>query len=105
MSSGARTKRPQGAAWEAVKGIPNITYRRFDHWCTKGYIRYDIERGKSEQSGNWRTISEAEVAVVALMVELVVALGFRPDAAEIMARRITADGMVTLGNLQIGKAS
>ena len=103
--SGARTHRPQGAAWEAVKDIPGITYRRFDHWCSKGYIRFDIERGKSEGSGNWRTLSENEVRVVALMTDLTVTLGLRPDAAEPLARALAGGTTITLGNFQIWRKS
>jgi hypothetical protein len=98
--SGARTHRPQGAAWEAVKDIPGITYRRFDHWCSKGYIRFDIERGKSDGSGNWRTLPEHEVRVVSLMVDLIATLGLRPDAAEPLARALAA-GATMFGNFRI----
>ena len=98
--SGARTHRPQGAAWEAVKDINGMTYRRFDHWCSKGYIRFDIERGKSEGSGNWRTLSESEVRAIALMVELVT-LGLTPAAAAPLARTMALGITTIFGGFEI----
>ena len=102
--SGARTRRPQGAAWEAVKDTPGMTYRRFDHWCSKGYIQFDIERDKSEGSGNWRTLSEREVRAVTLMTELV-NLGLTPAKAAPLARTLALGITATFGGFQIQRTA
>lgn len=98
--SGARTHRPQCAAWEAVKDIPGMTYRRFDYWCMKGYIRFKIERDKPKRSGNWRTITEDEIRVLGFMAQLVNA-GVLPAEAAPVARRLAHGRTARLGQFTI----
>jgi len=95
----ARTHPPQNAAWESTKDIPGITYRRLDHWCTRGYIRCGFETGEAG-TGHWRTLDGAEVHVVELMVALVHA-GVVPAVAATLARQLAGGGVGTLGAFQV----
>ena len=92
----ARTHPPANAAWESVKDIPGITYRRLDHWIRKGYISCGFE-GDECGSGHWRTLDGAEIRVVALMVALVTA-GLTPAAAAPVARSLAVNKSAPLGN-------
>ena len=101
IAQAIKTRRPKGAAWEAVRDIPGMTYRQFDYWCTRGYIRFDIERDKTENgSGNWRTLTEDEIRVVTLMTELVT-LGMSPQTAEPLARTLALGITATFGGFKI----
>ena len=101
----AITRRPDGAAWQALRDIPGMTYRKFDYWTRLGLIHCEIERDKVEMgSGVWRTITEHEVHVVTLMSELV-NLGLLPHVAGPLARALASGDITTFGGFQIRRAS
>jgi hypothetical protein len=93
----------------AAIGLP---YRRFDWWVTKGYIKanahsrrpgpaYGQDLGTPNAgSGNPRYISDGELAVLRLMVDLV-DLGMLPAKASELARRILSEGEVSQGYVRL----
>ena len=100
-NAGVRLARDGRVDWATLKNIPGLTYRRFDHWCTRGYIHFLRENDMvAEGSGNWRTIAEDEVPVLTLLTELVT-IGLLPQIAEPIARALTSGNVGTLGNFQI----
>lgn len=76
-----------------------VTYRQFDHWCTKGYIAglYDSQH---PGSGFNRDLDTRQIKQVRLMGQLVTA-GMRPDAAANVALRIIAGETPRLGDFAL----
>ena len=87
--------------WDDVRDIPGITYRQFDYWCSRGYVRFARE---NEGSGHVRALTESELRVIALMVQLV-AIGLLPQAAEPVARALAAGEVGLLGRFRIEVAA
>lgn len=79
-------------AWETVRDTPNLTYRQFDYWCSKGWVRVDPNAG----IGVPRTLTEHEAKAAVLMADLVAA-GLTPSAAAGLARQLAAVDVATLG--------
>lgn len=67
---------------QMIGRIPGLTYRQLDSWCTKGYLRPDIQ---SPGSGYARDFDHTEFAVAERMARLVAA-GVLPAAAAVIAR-------------------
>lgn len=68
-------------AAQVLAEIPDLTYRRLDHWCSKGWLRPDHRGG----TGYARTFTGDEVQVARIMVRLIAA-GLTPSAAARIAR-------------------
>jgi hypothetical protein len=68
-----------------------ISYRQFDHWCTRGWIR-----GGRPGTGNPRHLDDKEMRVLAHMAALV-SDGVRPDRAAVAARELVETGQTALG--------
>jgi hypothetical protein len=86
--------------WDDIRGEVPCTYRQFDHWATKGYIHATWTPG----TGNVRTITRAEVTVLALMTDLVSA-GLTPTAAAALARQLAHVDVATLGKFNVSRAA
>lgn len=71
---------------ELVRGA-GITYRQFDHWIRRGYIK-----GGTPGSGNARDLDETETAVLALMSTLVKSGMFPARAAQTARTMIEGAG-------------
>ena len=84
--------------WEALRDVPGLTYRKFDYWCTEGYIRFAPRT--FDRSGCVRAITEDEVHVITLMTELVT-LGMSPQTAEPLARTLALGITATFGGFKI----
>jgi len=84
--------------WEALRDVPGLTYRKFDYWCTEGYIRFAPRT--FDRSGCVRAITEDEVRVITLMAELVT-LGLSPQTAEPLARKLALGITATFGGFKI----
>lgn len=90
----------------------NLTYRKADHWATKGYIETSLVDAHGEQvsrdhgagTGYFRTITAEEFRVLSLMNHLVTA-GVGPRAASSWARQVLDGKPVRVGPLTIGYAS
>ena len=65
----------------------NVTYRQFDHWCTKGYIN----GGKEVGTGNYRRLDDHELRVLREMGKLVES-GLTPLLASAVARDLLEHG-------------
>ena len=100
-NEGVRADRDGRVDWRTVQNIPGITYRKFDHWCRKGYIQSARENEfAADDSGNWRTITEDELHTLTLMAELVT-LGLTPATAAPLARTLALGITTTFGGFQI----
>jgi len=88
--------------WEAVQGIPGMTYRKFDYWCSRGYIHCSSRR--FERSGFARAITWDEVRVITLMAELT-SLGVLPETAAPLARTLALGITATFGGFQIRRTA
>ena len=89
---------------DAIQDIPGMTYRKFDHWCRKGYIHHARRWEETASvSGNHRIITDDEIRVLTIMSELVT-LGFEPAAASFVARALDS-GVTKFGSLRIERAS
>jgi len=70
---------------------PNVTYRQFDHWVTRGWIYASGGGGH----GHPRDLSNSERAVLEQMGRLV-ADGVTPARAVTLARELVANGTARL---------
>ena len=92
---------------DAIQDIPGMTYRKFDHWCRKGYIHCARLHEETtilgpighKGSGNRRIITQDEIRVLTVMTELVT-LGFNPAAAAFVARALDS-GITKFGSLSL----
>jgi hypothetical protein len=82
-----------------------LTYRKADHWASKGYItaHYEDRHGnrvpeEDAGSGYVRVITAKEFEVLRMMAHLTNA-GVKPDAAARYARRILRGSEVKIGPL------
>ena len=87
--------------WETIRDTPNLTYRQFDFWCSKGWIHPNYNHGSTGYS---RTMPAPEIHVLALMADLVAA-GLKPAAAAPLARQLAAVDVATLGPFHVSRAA
>jgi hypothetical protein len=80
-----------------IPAMVGISYRQFDPWVRRGYIKAD---NPFPGSGYPRVVSTDEVEVARVMGELV-AQGIEPAAAAKLAREIRADGAGSLGPFKV----
>lgn len=70
---------------EAALLAAGVSYRRMDHWITKGWVRVATQANPG--SGRHRQITEHEVAVARLMAALIRG-GVNPETASRLARHL-----------------
>jgi hypothetical protein len=77
-----------------------ITYRQFDHWCRRNWIR---AREGDPGSGYDRNFSRKEVQIFKIMAPLVKRLSFRPSVAAELARVHVVNGFTGSISLEDGE--
>ena len=77
-----------------------VTYRQFDHWCSKGYIKGADKPG----TGNPREITTEEEEVLHLAARLI-DFGFRVDKAFVKARLLLQHQSIEMVNVKLNLIS
>lgn len=78
---------PRSYTSEQILDLTGITYRQLDYWCRCGWLGDSLRwRG----SGNFRTFTEAQAALIHVTARLIYA-GFTASAAVRIAKEI--DGL------------
>jgi len=88
-----------GLVWGDIAASVSCTYRQFDVWATAGLIHATGATG----SGNVRTITRAEITVLAIMADLVAA-GVIPRAAAGLARQLAEVDVASMGKFCVSRA-
>lgn len=78
-----------------------ITYRQFDYWVRRGYIKAARVQGRrTEGTGNYRIFGPDEVRFTEHVAALV-HQGMNPKRASQITEKLLTDGFVDLGALRI----
>jgi hypothetical protein len=85
-------------AWDRVRQLGTVTYRQLDHWISLGLVKVETPQG--EGSGNPRTITSEELAVVAHMGRLV-RLGLGPRKAHDLARQFASQDWAVIDGIRM----
>lgn len=77
---------------------PSVTYRQFDYWCSKGYLR--TQGDANPGNGYHRHLPAMEEQVLGIMAGLA-ADGVAPAVAARVARDLVYIGRANLGGITI----
>lgn len=82
---------------EILAKYPSLSYRQLDYWLERGYLRVPVLH---PGEGNQRSLSQAEVKVLGIMLDLT-EVGVRPAKAAKMARTLHAGRDVQIGRYKL----